>query len=248
MSERRRGRSKGTSVGGVQTPRQDRSLFAVYNKIRRSKIGPSANILMQPLGGLIEKSVIKARPRRSKWMYYCACNNIFFLFSHFFPFELNYRSRGILCEATIFLSCSSIQTTQRWFSTRETSSFAGNLFLPLLTRLLSKGRWILEGWFFYSKESSIFQSRELSIHFYPFGERGWRISAKRTTSLCISPLGDVFGGRLISGHHRSCPRYAADDKPIAIARFLRNRRPNTANKTKGLQRVNFSISSLSRFS
>lgn len=148
VSERRRGRSKGTSVGGVQTPRQDRSLFAVYNKIRRSKIGPSANILMQPLGGLIEKSVIKARPRRSKWMYYCACNNIFFLFSHFFPFELNYRSRGILCEATIFLSCSSIQTTQRWFSTRETSSFAGNLFLPLLTRLLSKGRWILEGMIF----------------------------------------------------------------------------------------------------
>lgn len=55
VSERRRGRSKGTSVGGVQTPRQDRSLFAVYNKIRRSKTGPPANILMQTAAWWIDR-------------------------------------------------------------------------------------------------------------------------------------------------------------------------------------------------
>lgn len=56
VSERRRGRSesKGTSVGGVQTPRQDRSLFAVYNKIR-SKTGSPANILMQTAAWWIDR-------------------------------------------------------------------------------------------------------------------------------------------------------------------------------------------------
>lgn len=85
-------------------------------------------------------------------MYYCACNNIFFLFSHFFPFELNYRSRGILCEATIFLSCSSIQTTQRSFHERDLL-FCGKFISPASNEAAFKREMNIRGDDFFTRRN-----------------------------------------------------------------------------------------------